>query len=1199
MGPLLLLAMLRRWGEDIDNSADSLEICFPREFEWVTDSGRASTLSTRFPSIVAVACFRLLLTCRCGEPVQSSPAPPKPKPSRSSPMFRKRLLKKVLQQRRNGGGPGGGAGGAGEVAQLDAQIALHYGVPYAASVMGFDPVQRLLAVGTLDGRIKIFGGDNIEGLLISPKSVPYKYLQFIQNQGLLVAVSNENEIQVWNLEFRQLFHFSQWDVNITAFAVIEETFFMYLGDENGLLSVLKYDVDDGKLLRMPYNVTIHSLSEAAGVSLLDTQPIVGILPQPDTLGTRVLIAFERGLLVLWDISEDRAIAVRGYGDLHMKGQVSGAQTDVSEHQIDNVDETEEEREICSLCWASRGGSTVAVGYITGDILLWDMTVSSRQGKQTDVSSNVVKLQLASGSRRLPVIVLHWSAGSAKDTTKGGHLFVYGGDDMGSEEVLTVLSLESSNGLELVRCASRGDLKLDGSFADMILIPDTGVPDKIRASALFVLTNPGQLNFYDGSALFSGRKSEEVYAQPEARKFPVAVPTIDPNITVTDLYSLTGTGHPSISLKKFCARQSVAPPISGNMKWPLTGGVPSEMSLKEDHAVERIYVAGYQDGSVRIWDATFPILVPMFVLDAKVSDIILDGANASVSSLAFCSLTLTFAVGTTSGLVRMYKLHEHTGDSSFHFVSESKQEVHAVHHGRGFHCHVAFMASNSPVRSLRFTGSGEVLAVGYQNGQVGMFDASQLSMMFCVDCASGTNSPVVSLSIYGVVSSAAEVDQSQKEIAKSGKNSTDVLLSLTKDARLTVIDSTSGLVINSHLLDQKQLSAVSMYVIDVASDEEQSQSSGDKSPPQSQTGKEQKDLDQKQAQGAETNQKKASQHSHSGDSNSLLLVCFEDEALLFSLTSLIQGSNKHLDKIKLAKHCCWSAIFKNKDDKACGLILAYQTGIIELRSLPDLEILAESSLMHLLRWSYKTGMDKSMSSLNGQIAMVNGSEFAIISLIASENDFRIPESLPCLHDKVLAAAAEAASRISTDQKRKQNPAGVLGGIIKGFKGKADENANLRRSFNAQTHGELLESIFLKESSAEASIPSPDDPIEELTIDDIDIDDDDVPLSPPPASSSTSHVHKKTTVEDERAKLFEGSSAADKPRMRSTQEILTKYKFGGDAAAAAAHAKDKLMQRQEKLERISLRTQELQDGAENFASLAQELAKNMENKKWWKL
>ncbi|XP_048550439.1 uncharacterized protein LOC125530093 isoform X1 [Triticum urartu] len=510
-----------------------------------------------------------------------------------------------------------------------------------------------------------------------------------------------------------------------------------------------------------------------------------------------------------------------------------------------------------------------------------------------------------------------------------------------------------------------------------------------------------------------------------------------------------------------------------------------------------------------------------------------------------------------------------------------------------------MASNSPVRSLRFTSSGEALAVGYQNGQVAMFDASQLSVIFSVDCTSGTNSPVVSVSIYSVGASAAKAGPSQKEIATNAKFPTDVVLSLSKDARLTVVDSTSGLIINSLLLDEKQSSALLMYVlIDGASDEEQAQLPEDKLPCQSQTGKEHV-LDQKQVQGAETNKKSASLHPQSGGSDSLLLVCFEDVVLLFSLASLIQGSNKHLHKTKLTKKCCWSAIFKNKDDKACGLILFYQTGIIELRSLPSLDILAESSLMELLRWSYKTGMDKTMSSSNGQIALVNGSEFAIISLIASENDFRIPESLPCLHDKVLAAAAEAAMSISTDQKGKQNPAaGVIGGIIKGLKGKADENANLRKSFNSQTPSELLESIFLKGPYVEPSLAYPDDPIEELSIDDIEIDDE-VPLSPPPASSSASHMNKKATVEDERAKLFEGSSDADKPRMRSTQEILTKYKFGGDATAAAAHAKDKLMQRQEKLERISQRTAELQDGAENFASLAQELAKTMENKKWWKL
>ncbi|CAM0151615.1 unnamed protein product [Urochloa decumbens] len=1106
-------------------------------------------------------------------------------------MFAKRLFHKALHHHHQGGGG---------VPQMDAQIALHYGVPYTASLLAFDPVQRLLAVGTLDGRIKIFGGDHIEGLLISPNSVPYKFLQFITNQGLLVAISNENEIQVWNLEFRQLFYSSQWDANITAFAVIEGSFMMYLGDENGLLSVLKYEVDDGKLQRMPYNVPIQSLPETAGVSLQDPQPIVGILIQPDTFGTRVLIAYEKGLLVLWDVSDNNAVSVRGYGDLHMKGQITGAQMDAGEDQLnDAIDESEEEREICSLCWASRGSSIVAVGYITGDILLWDMTTRPpRQDKQIDDSSIVVKLQLASGSRRLPVIVLHWSAGSAIHSNKGGHLFVYGGDDMGSEEVLTVLSLESTVGLESVRCMSRMDLKLDGSFADMILIPDTGVPDKSRTSALFILTNPGQLNFYDGGSLFSAQSTKEGNALPEAQKFPVAVPTIDPNITVTNLCPLTERELSNISLKKFYSRQNAGPFISGNMKWPLTGGVPSEMSLNENHGVERLYIAGYQDGSVRIWDATFPVLMPMFFLDGKVADISLDGANASVSSMAFCSLSMTLAVGTSSGLVRIYKLREHTGGSSLHFVSDSKQEVHVVHHGKGFHCYVAFLASNSPVRSLLFTASGEVLAAGYQNGQVAMFDLSQRSILFTVDCASGTNSPVVSLGIYSVAASAAKVDESKKASPQNAKLLRDILLSLTKDGRVTVLDCTTGVMINSHILDEKQSSAISMYVIDGASDEKQTQLSEDTIESHGQPGKEGNDLDKKQAPGVAKHLKDACHLSQNGGSDSLLLVCCEDVMLLLSLASLIQGNNKHLHKTKLAKPCCWSAVFKNMDDKICGLILAYQTGTIELRSVPGLAIVAESSLMSILRWSYKAGMDKSMSSSNGQITLVNGSEFAIISLMASENDFRIPESMPCLHDKVLAAAAEAAISFSTDQRRKQNPAaGILGGIIKGMKGKAEENAKMRETFTVQTPSEHLESIFLKDSFVEPSTPNVDDLIEELSIDDIEIDDE-VPVAPAPASSSTSHGNKRTT-EEEREKLFEGSSDVGKPRMRTPQEILTKYKFGGDAAAAAAHAKDKLMQRQEKLERISQQTAELQNGAENFASLAQELAKTMENKKWWKL
>lgn len=89
--------------------------------------------------------------------------------------------------------------------------------------------------------------------------------------------------------------------------------------------------------------------------------------------------------------------------------------------------------------------------------------------------------------------------------------------------------------------------------------------------------------------------------------------------------------------------------------------------------------------------------------------------------------------------------------------------------------------------------------------------------------------------------------------------------------------------------------------------------------------------------------------------------------------------------------------------------------------------------------------------------------------------------------------------------------------------------------------------------------------------------------------------------DREKLFEGATNKDdvKPRLRTPEEIMAAYRKTGDASSAAAQARNKLMERQEKLERISQRTAELQSGAEDFASLANELVKTMERRKWWQI
>ncbi|CAN0927913.1 hypothetical protein LINGRAHAP2_LOCUS36167 [Linum grandiflorum] len=99
------------------------------------------------------------------------------------------------------------------------------------------------------------------------------------------------------------------------------------------------------------------------------------------------------------------------------------------------------------------------------------------------------------------------------------------------------------------------------------------------------------------------------------------------------------------------------------------------------------------------------------------------------------------------------------------------------------------------------------------------------------------------------------------------------------------------------------------------------------------------------------------------------------------------------------------------------------------------------------------------------------------------------------------------------------------------------------------------------------------------------------SPLPKAKSPSASH-------ERAKLL-GSKDAARPTPMTPDEIRSKYRKSENVKSAAAHAKNKLEERKEKLEKISLRTAELEGRAQDYASMAKELANMMEKKKWWQL
>ncbi|KAM1597810.1 hypothetical protein EV1_032583 [Malus domestica] len=1122
-------------------------------------------------------------------------------------MLAKRLLQKSINDSQHNL-PHGGL----TAEDLDLRVAVHYGIPSTASILAFDPIQRLLAIGTLDGRIKVIGDDGIEGLFISPKQLPYKYIEFLQNQGYLVSILNDNDIQVWNLESRSLVYCLEWETNITAFSVIHGSNLMYVGDEYALVAVVKYDAEEGKLLRLPYHISANSLYEAAAFPFPIDQPIVGILPQLCSSGNRrvinlkVLIAYQNGLVILWDVSEAKIVFIGGGKDLQLK---DGVVKSTNEVNVDSPEDTLEhqlgDKEISALCWASSNGSILAVGYIDGDILFWNMSspASVKGQKSLSPSNNVVKLQLSSAERRLPVIVLQWSTDYKSHNGCDGQLFIYGGDEIGSEEVLTVLTLEWSPGMGNLRCVGRTDLTLTGSFADMILLPSSGTTGDNHKADVFVLTNPGQLHLYDDACLSALMSQKERSPSVSALEFPVVIPTTDPTMTVAKLNRVpTGENlFKALSEISSVVNLGSAQTPSAGTKWPLTGGVPSQLSISENNGIERLYLTGYSDGSVRIWNATYPLFSFICLVESEVQGIKVAGSSAPVSQMDFCAFTLNLAVGSECGLVRIYNLKGCSDGVKFIYVTETKCEVHDSPQAKGLQCRAVFSLTNSPVQALQFVKHGAKLAVGFKCGHVAVLDTSSFSVLFFIKDASFSSSPVISMTWKELTNSQWLLKSPKVSETKSTANlAEEVMFVLTKDANIHVIDGNAGnLIIPQPWHLKKESIALSMYVIDGRVS--MSENVSDDNPPQEAS----KDSSTKNepmpgdtpivTNSHETEHDFSSESTYSEERllNSFILLCCVDSLRLYSTKSVIQGNNKPIRKVKHARPCIWTATFK-RVEKVSGLVLLFQTGEIEIRSIPDLELVKESSLMSILRWNCKANMDKTMSADDAHITLVNGYESAFISILAVENDFRIPESLPCLHDKVVAAAADAALSVSLNQKKKQGTApGILGGIVKGFKGgkmvqSGDHTATPKSTFDH------LEGMFGKSQLSEPSPPVDHQEVLELNIDDIEIDE---PLSVASTLSPHDVKDEKREGQSEREKLFQGGTGDTKPRVRTAEEIRAKYRKTEGASSAASEARNKLMERQEKLEKISRRTEDLQNGAEDFSSMANELVKRLEGRKWW--
>uniref|UniRef100_A0A8B9JWR7 Syntaxin-binding protein 5-like n=1 Tax=Astyanax mexicanus TaxID=7994 RepID=A0A8B9JWR7_ASTMX len=76
---------------------------------------------------------------------------------------------------------------------------VRHGFPYQPSSMAFDPVQKILAIGTQSGALRLFGRPGVECYCQHESGAAVIQLQFLINEGALVSALADDSVHLWNL----------------------------------------------------------------------------------------------------------------------------------------------------------------------------------------------------------------------------------------------------------------------------------------------------------------------------------------------------------------------------------------------------------------------------------------------------------------------------------------------------------------------------------------------------------------------------------------------------------------------------------------------------------------------------------------------------------------------------------------------------------------------------------------------------------------------------------------------------------------------------------------------------------------------------------------------------------------------------------------------------------------------------------------
>ncbi|XP_052596614.1 syntaxin-binding protein 5-like isoform X10 [Peromyscus californicus insignis] len=216
----------------------------------------------------------------------------------------------------NSGGAGSGSvhpGGTAGVLREEIQESLtseyfqicktvRHGFPYQPTALAFDPVQKILAIGTRTGAIRILGRPGVDCYCQHESGAAVLQLQFLINEGALVSASSDDTLHLWNLRQKRpaILHSLKFNrERITYCHLPFQSKWLYVGTERGNTHIVNIE----SFILSGYVIMWNKAIELS--TKTHPGPVVHLSDSPRDEG-KLLIGYENGTVVFWDLKSKRA-----------------------------------------------------------------------------------------------------------------------------------------------------------------------------------------------------------------------------------------------------------------------------------------------------------------------------------------------------------------------------------------------------------------------------------------------------------------------------------------------------------------------------------------------------------------------------------------------------------------------------------------------------------------------------------------------------------------------------------------------------------------------------------------------------------------------------------------------------------------------------------------------------------------------------